>query len=234
MDAYDCDYQTRRAENEFPLKRTEYKKYYLDASDAENLTMRDTPIAAEASVAYDGNTEQIEFDMVFQEDTELTGYMYLHLYVAAEAYNDMDMFINIQKADADGNWIPWYTLNEPHPGAWGKCRISHREIDPKESQVVKGTMVQPVMAHRRELKVQPGEIVPVDIEIVPSSRIWHKGEKLRVQIAGRYIREGWFEPLAWDTDNHGRQIIYTGGQYESFIQVPVIPPKYKAGDYVYR
>lgn len=234
MDAYDCDYQTRRPENEFPLKRTEYKKFYLDASDPKKLTMADAPVSKEAAVAYDGNTGKVEFDMVFDEDTELTGYMYLHLYVAAESYNDMDMFINIQKADADGNWIPWYTLNEPHPGAWGKCRISHRELDPKECQVVKGTMVQPVMAHRRELKVEPGEIVPVDIEIVPSARIWHKGEKLRVQIAGHYIREGWFEPLAWDTDNHGRQIIYTGGQYESFIQVPVIPPKYKAGDYTYR
>ena len=89
----------------------------------------------------------------------------------------MDMFINIQKADKDGNWIPWYTLNEPHPGAWGKCRISHREISREESQYVKGQLVQPVMAHKRELKVQPGEIVPVDIEIVPSSRIWHKGER---------------------------------------------------------
>ena len=234
MDAYDCDYQVRRPENEFPLKRTQYTKWYFDASNAEHPTLSESPVSVESSVAYDGNTEQVEFDMEVKEDIELTGYMYLHLYVAAEAYNDMDMFINIQKADADGNWIPWYTLNEPHPGAWGKCRISHREIDPKESQVVKGTMVQPVMAHKRELKVQPGEIVPVDIEIVPSARIWHKGEKFRVQIAGRYIREGWFEPLAWDTDNHGRQIIYTGGQYESFIQVPVIPPKYRAGDYVYR
>lgn len=234
MDAYDCDYQVRRPEAEFPLKRTQYTKWYFDASNKDNLTLSETPVAVEGVAAYDGNTEQVEFDMVVKEDVELTGYMYLHLYVAAEAYNDMDMFINIQKADAEGNWIPWYTLNEPHPGAWGKCRISHREIDMKESQVIKGTMVQPVMAHRRELKVTPGEIVPVDIEIVPSARIWHKGERFRVQIAGRYIREGWFEPLAWDTDNHGRQLIYTGGQYESFIQVPVIPPKYKAGDYVYR
>ena len=234
MDAYDCDYQVRRPENEFPLKRTQYVKYYFDASDPNNLTMRDQPVSVESCVAYDGNTEQVEFDMTFEEDTELTGYMYLHLYVAAEAYNDMDMFFNIQKADADGNWIPWYTLNEKHPGAWGKCRISHREISQKESQVIKGVMVQPVMAHKRELKVQPGEIVAIDVEIVPSARIWHKGEKLRVQIAGRYIREGWFEPLAWDTDNHGRQIIYTGGKYASFIQVPVIPPKYKAGDYVCR
>ena len=32
----------------------------------------------------------------------------------------------------------------------------------------------------------------------------------------------------------GSAITYTGGKYASFIQVPVIPPKYRAGDYVYR
>ncbi len=226
MDAFDCDYQVQRKENEFPLERTEYKRYYLDAG---KMTMQDTPVAVKNSVSYDGNTEEVVFDMEFTEDTELTGYMYLHLFVEADGHDDMDMFFNIQKADKDGNWLPWTTLGEAHPGAWGKCRVSHRELDPELS-----TKFQPVMAHRRELKLGKGEIVPVDVEIVPSSRIWHKGEKLRIQVAGRYIREGWFEPLAWDTDNHGKHIIHTGGEYESFIQVPVIPPKFRSGDYVYR
>ena len=234
MDAYDCDYQVRREEREFPFKRTEYTKFYLDASDNNNLTMHREPVATEACVKYDSVNGEVCFDMAFEEDTEITGYIYLHLFVAAESYNNMDMFINIQKADADGNWIPWYTLDEPHPGAWGKCRVSHREISEEESLIIDGVMVNPVMAHKRELPIEAGEIVPVDIEIVPTARMYHKGEKLRIQIAGRYIREGWFEPLAWDQDNKGNHIIYTGGQYESFIQCPVIPPKYRAGDYVYR
>ena len=37
----------------------------------------------------------ITFDYRFQ-DTELTGYMKLRLYVAAEEYDDMDLFINVQ------------------------------------------------------------------------------------------------------------------------------------------
>jgi len=226
MDAYDYDYQTMRAETAFPLPRTEYKRYYLDAS---KMTMQDTPVPYTSSVSYDPDTEEAVFDMEFTEDTELTGYMYLHLFVEADGHDDMDMFVNIQKADENGNWLPWTTLGEPHPGAWGKCRVSHRELDPELS-----SKFQPIMAHKRELKLSKGEIVPVDIEIVPSARIWHKGQKLRIQIAGRYIREGWFEPLAWDTDNHGRHIIHTGGEYESYIQVPVIPPRYVAGDYVYR
>jgi len=38
----------------------------------------------------------------------------------------------------------------------------------------------------------------------------------------------------WDIDNKGSHVIHSGGKYDSFLQVPVIPPKYQAGDYVYR
>ena len=77
-------------------------------------------------------------------------------------------------------------------------------------------------------------VTAVDIAIVPTSRVYHKGERFRIQIAGRYIREGWFEPLAWDTDNHGTHNIHTGGKYESWIEIPVVPPRYQAGEYIHR
>lgn len=226
MDAYDCDYQTNRPEKEFPLARTQYKKLYLNAA---NLSMEESSIEQEAKVKYDGNEGVVNFDMAFAEDTEITGYMKLRLWVEAEGHDDMDLFINIQKTDEEGNWLPTYILGEPHPGTWGKMRASHRALDEKLS-----TDFEPVQSHLAEEKLNVGEIVPVDIAIVPSSKIWHKGQKIRVQIAGRYIREGWFEPLAWDTDNKGNHVIHTGGAYDSFLQIPVIPPKYKAGDYVYR
>jgi predicted acyl esterase len=108
-------------------------------------------------------------------------------------------------------------------------RVSHRELDRKWS-----TDFQPVQAHRKEEKLKPGEIVPVDIEIYPSSRIWHKGQQIRLHIAGRYIREGWFENLVWFPDNKGKHVIHSGGKYDSYLQVPIIPPKYRAGNYTYR
>lgn len=227
MDAFDCDYQTNRAEKEFPLARTEYQKLYIDAS---NKTLSKEAVLKESKVFYESNTEELNFDYTFNEDTEITGYMYLRLWVEAEGHDDMDMFINIQKADEEGNWLPTYILGEPHPGSWGKMRVSHRELDKKLS-----TKFEPVQSHLKEEKLSKGEIVPVDIAIVPSSKIWHKGQKLRVQVAGRYIREGWFEPLTWETDNKGNHIIHAGGQYESFLQIPVIPPKYQTkSGYVYR
>ncbi|MFV0466226.1 MAG: CocE/NonD family hydrolase [Lachnospiraceae bacterium] len=232
MDAYDQDYCERRAESSFPLDRTEYKKYYFDASNhisGDVYGMSDTPSDSESKVSYDSNMGQVEFDYQFTEDTELSGYMMVHMYVESDGYDDLDMFINVQKADADGNWIPWFTLNEPHPGAWGKIRASRRELDKDLS-----TKFNPVLKHTSDQKLAKGEIVPVDVAIVPSARFWHKGEKLRVQIAGRYVREGWFEPLSWDVDNKGNHVIHTGGQYKSYIQVPFIGKKYLPGDFISR
>ncbi len=226
MDAFDCDYQTNRAENEFPLRRTEYQKLYLNA---DNMSLNPEPIANEAKASYDGNTEEVNFDIKFEEETEITGYMSLRLWVEAAEHDEMDLFITIKKLDEDGKWLPTYILGEPHPGTWGKLRVSHRALDEKASK-----HFEPVLSHLKEEKLSKGQIVPVDIAIVPSSKIWHKGQQLRLEIAGRYIREGWFEPLSWETDNKGDHIIHTGGQYESYLQIPVIPPKYKAGNYTYR
>ena len=225
MDAHEFLYAKNRPERSFPIKRTEYKKLYLDAANAR---LSFEPVAATSSVSYDGNTGIANFDIKFEEDTEITGYMKLHMWVEADGHDDMDMFVNIQKLDTKGEWLPVDVLGEPHPGAWGKMRVSHRSLDEDLS-----TDFQPIQSHLKEEKLSPGEIVPVDIEIVPISRFWHKGQSLRIQIAGRYIREGWFEPLTWDTDNHGKHIIHTGGEYESYLQIPVIPPKYQDGDIKY-
>ena len=227
QDAYDFDYQVNRPEKTFPLERTEYKKLYLDAA---TTSLSEAELAAEASVSYDSASEEVNFDITFEEETEITGYMYLRLWVEAESHDEMDLFVNIQKLDEDGSWLPTNILGEPHPGSWGKMRVSRRDLDAKQT-----TKFEPVQSHQKEEKLQKGEIVPVDIAIVPSSKIWHKGQQLRVQIAGRYIREDWFEPLTWETDNKGRHIIHTGGKYDSYLHVPVIPARYvtKSG-YTYR
>ncbi|MBR3168369.1 MAG: hypothetical protein IKF18_06760, partial [Erysipelotrichaceae bacterium] len=227
MDAYNFPIQTNRPETSFPLERTVYKKLFLDAKD---LSMSFDEKTEEAKTSYDGNTGQVEFDYQFQEDTELTGYLKLRLWVEAEGHDDMDLFIAVKKADKDGNEVPVYILGEnAHPGAWGKMRVSHRKLDEKQS-----TEFQPIQSHDEIQKLSPGEIVPVDIEINPHSRFWHKGEKIRVQIAGRYVRNEWFEPLSWETDNKGNHVIYTGGKYDSYLLIPVIPPKYQVGDYIVR
>jgi len=227
MDAWDHDFQIDRPEKEFPLARTVYKKVYLDVA---KHAMHAEPVAGESKVSYEAATGIVNFDMRFDEDTELTGYLKAHLWVEGDGHNDMDIFVNVQKLDEEGNFLPTAVLGEPHPGAWGKIRVSRRALDPKLS-----TDFQPVQAHTKDEKLSPGEVVPIDIEIYPTSRIWHKGQQIRLQVAGHYVREGWFEPFFWDVNNKGLHIIHSGGKYDSYLQIPTIPPKYKtAGGYIYR
>jgi predicted acyl esterase len=226
MDAYECDYQINRPEKEFPLVRTQYKRLYVDAAKG---ALSFEPVARESKVSYEAETGSTTFDIKFSEQTEITGYMKLHLWVEADGHDDMDLFINIRKLDENGNWLPVTVLDNPHPGAWGKLRVSRRELDEKLS-----TDFQPILSHRKEEKLKPGEIVPVDIEIWPQSKIWHKGQQLRVIVSGYYISEDWFLPLSYEVNNKGNHIIHTGGKYDSYLQIPVVPPKYQAGDYIYR
>jgi predicted acyl esterase len=227
MDAYDIDCQIRRPENEFPLARTEYRKLYLDAQPG---SLSEDTIMDHASVSYDSAIGEVCFDYQFQEDTELTGFMKLCVWVEAEAHDEMDLFLTVQKLDANKNLLPTSVIDQPHPGAWSKMRVSRHKLDEELS-----TDYRPVQSYDEEQKLSKGEIVTFEAPFFPFSRIWHKGEYLRLMITGRYVRDpSWFEPLSWKTDNKGDHIIHTGGNFDSYLQIPIIPPKHTAGDYVYR
>ena len=227
MDAYAYDYKSRRVENEFPLKRTEYKKLYLNAAEMDGSY---EPYAMESEVSYDPKTETTQFDIRFNEDTEITGYMKLHLWVESRGYDNMDLFPWVLKLGQNKEELPIECMGAPYRGAWGFLRCSCRELDKS------ATDYQPIHAHLKEERFAPGEIVPVDIELYPHSRIWHKGEYLSIRLAGRFIKTEWFHDVAMDheVDNgDGIHVIHTGGKYDSYLQIPTIPPKYTSGDYVY-
>lgn len=227
MDALEFNYDDNRSEDKFPIKRTEYKRLYLDARSNK---MMDCEISESSSVSYDSQSEMLNFDYKLTEDCEITGYLKLRLWIEVEGHDDADLFINVQKLDTKGEFLPISVLGEPHPGCWGKMRVSRRKLDEKLS-----TDYQPIQAHVCDEKLSPKEAVPCDIELNCTSRFWHKGQSIRVQICGRYLRaEGWHEPLVWDTDNKGRHIVHTGSEYNSYLQIPVIPPKFQDGDIVYR
>ena len=78
--------------------------------------------------------------------------------------------------------------------ALGWLRASHRELDEEKS-----TPWQPVHKHARELKLAAGEIVPVDIEILPTSILFEKGERLRLVVQGSDIY--WY-PTEGHTNGH--------------------------------
>lgn len=220
--------QTQRAEREWPLERQQFRKLYLSAADA---ALKPELPAAVTQAQYESTNKSAaaQFDYVFSEDTEVTGHMKLRLWGAASSNDDMDLFVAIQKVDRNGEHVGfhYYASYDTGPVALGWLRASHRALDEKRS-----TPEQPIQHHRKEEPLTPGEPVPMEIEIWPSSTFFRAGERLRVLVKGSdiypYPNRAPGLPLALheDTRNKGAHILYTGGKYDAHLLLPVIP---KAG-----
>ena len=218
------DVGQERAEAEWPLARTRYTPFYLDASDGSLST---EPVERAASISYDATSTEPEavFAHTFTEDTELTGHFALKLWVEARGSDDMDLFTAVQKIDSAGELVTFYYLTRFTFGhaAHGWLRASHRELDEERS-----LPHQPFHPHQREQRLEPGEIVPVEIEVWPSSTLFRAGERLRVVVMGRDP----FPPSDAPgvgitvhplTRNAGEHVIHTGGRHDSHLLAPVIP-----------
>jgi predicted acyl esterase len=105
-----------------------------------------------------------------------------------------------------------------------------RKLDPKLS-----TDFIPIQSFDQPQMLHPGEIVPVDIAIMPASEVFHAGEQLRLTIAGHEFTAppggappsgllAFMHPLPpVPTKNAGVHVIHVGGDHQSFLQIPVIP-----------
>jgi uncharacterized protein len=213
-----------RKESEWPLARTRYEKLYLDAA---SKGLASSPFTAESEVRYSadaGADGRAEFVHRFAFPTELTGHMKLRLWVQADGADDMDLFVGVQKLDGDGKLVPFSFLNalEDGPVALGWLRVSHRELDDERS-----TPEQPWHQHLREVRLQPGQVVPVEIEIWPSGTRFGQGEQLRLLVQAADVQQyppGVVSMAHSATRNVGAHVIHTGGKYDSHLLVPVIPP----------
>lgn len=212
-----------RAENEWPLARTRYRRLALDA--ASGTMGEETP--AESEARYPAREGRVSFDHRFDRDTEITGHASLRLWVEADGSDDIDLFVALQKLDAAGEPVgfTFYAFYENGPIALGWLRVSHRALDPDRSRPE-----MPVHRHVREERLAPGECVPAEIEIWPFSVRFAAGETLRLIVAGAdiYPREEGVMlpfPLHEQTRNAGTHIVRTGGAFDSSILLPFIPAK---------
>jgi predicted acyl esterase len=204
-----------RFENEFPLARTQYTNLYLDA---DTRTLGPRPVGQREAAYNPTQGGDLSFGMTFDQDTELTGYMKARLWVSAKNANDMDLFVAVKKFDSQGNEVQFRGMNgfSGDVAAKGQMRVSQRELDEKLS-----TPWQPVQKFSGEKKLTPGEIVPVEIALLPSSTLFRKGESLRLYVQGRHPS---IQPLLFYTAliNKGEHVLHTGGTYDSYLTVPVI------------
>jgi putative CocE/NonD family hydrolase len=215
-----------RTADDWPLPGTSYQRLYLDAGSGTLGRSRPTSAAA---VRYDSSgrsgTERrrATFDFRFDAPAEVVGGMKLRVWMSAPDGDDMDVFVAVQKLDAYGDLVgfPFYAVFEDGPVALGWIRASHREVDPARS-----SPWQPVLAHRRALPLAAGEVVPLEIEILPSGTLFRAGETLRLVIQGRDVYRyprPLIQALHDDSVNRGPHVIWAGGDYDSHLLVPVTP-----------
>ncbi len=238
-----------RNEHEWPLKRTQWTKLYFDLSPpapgapensaalvAENpkeahsrsyvtsmLGTMGSSSAASSQVMGGGGIRPgmgIALETPpLPADLEVTGPLAASFWVSS-ASEDMDLFLTLRNFDADGNEImETGQQGSPVPVAKGWLRVSHRELDPDLT-----LPYRPYHKHQRRLYLRPGEIVKVDVEIWPTSMVFRQGHRIRLDVQPRdgIGSQGY---MHYHADyNTGTNTVHAGGQYESYLLLPVIPP----------
>ncbi len=236
-----------RYENEWPLKRTRWTKLYLDLShppeesseiggflEVKNPANVSSRTYAATGLGTMGSTSAASSQVMgggikpgmgialetakLAVDTEITGPLAAVLWVSSST-EDMDLFLTLRNIGPDGNDVlETGQQGAPVPVAKGWLRVSHRELDPELSRPYR-----PYHRHIRRLYLTPGEIVQVEVEIWPTSMVFKKGHRIRLDIQPR-DGAGSAHYMHYHADyNAGTNTIYAGGDKASYLLLPLIP-----------
>jgi hypothetical protein len=250
-------------EREWPIARTAYVRWYLDAAPAswdgrirsDNvLRLARTAPGAERSVTYPAEVDLTaprdgaaptagEPALVtapcspgatfisdpLEEDSVLAGYSKLVLWVASTS-DDMDVFAALRVLDENNREVDFCgpalipgISTQFYPLAKGWLKVSHRQLDPLRS-----TEFRPKHTHLRadHAPLRDGEVVPVEIEIVPNTGLIRKGHRIRLDIQP-HTGAGHGNRHAYDARYHdgAQNTIFTGPEHPSYVQLPVVPPR---------
>jgi predicted acyl esterase len=106
-----------------------------------------------------------------------------------------------------------------YPAKKGKALFNFKFAEATE---LSGYMMLRVSVEARPGKA--GEIVPVDIELYPSSTFFSAGETLQLIIAADEIISS--PPYRKDASfNRGKHVLHFGGKYDSYLLVPKVPSR---------
>ncbi|MEL7349615.1 MAG: CocE/NonD family hydrolase, partial [Pseudomonadota bacterium] len=192
-----------RWESAWPLPRTEYRPLYLSA----NGGLGPDRAGVAESASYSAATGHLAFEHVFAEDTELSGYMKLSLWVAAEGAADMALCCFVDKRDSAGRSVRFNGSagQTEDMVTRGYGRATRRQLDDAAS-----TPWHPVPLCAADEQLGRGEIVQLEIALCPSSTFFAAGERLVLIVSGHDIV---YAPIfRKDTScNRGRHILHFGG-----------------------
>ncbi len=220
---------------DFPPEGVTNTRYFLHG---RSRTLSTEAPKEEVAASYDSTSEPglVSFILSFEEETVMVGYPKLQLWVEAEGADDMDLFVIVQKLNAQG--VPLQQFNAPNHGAImqditergasvlrykgsnGRLRVSARHLDDLLS-----TDAVPAHTFDRVEKLKPGEIVEVSIDLFPLGLVFYPGEQVRLIISGQNAL-GEIMPgvTIYTPQNSGKHLIHTGGRFSSYLQLPVQLP----------
>src|SRR5439155_13010290 len=136
---------------------------------------------------------------------EVTGPAAAVLWVSSSS-EDMDLFLTIRNIAADGSEVlETGQQGTPVPVAKGWLRVSHRELDPELT-----LPYRPYHAHRRRLYLAPGEIVEVQVELRPTSMVFRRGHRIRLDVQPRDGAGSQFYMHYHADYNTGTNTMYSG------------------------
>ena len=167
-----------RAEDEWPLARTRWTKYFLDPDTMGFGTQQPT---ASRTLSYEALGDGLLFKTPPLDDpVEITGPSAARLTVSSTT-SDADLFLVLRVFGPDGKEVTFVGANDPRtPVANGWLRASHRKLDKEKS-----TPWQPYHSHDEPWPLTPGEPVDLDIEIWPSCIVVPAGYRFGLHVRGK-------------------------------------------------
>ena len=230
-----------RHENEWPIARTQWTRYYLDT--AGNTLATTVPATGGSAVFKALESEGITFSTPpLVRDTEITGPAAVKLFVSSDTA-DADLFVVLRVFRPDGSEVVFKGAVDPHtPVGHGWLRASHRKLDPALS-----TAWRPYHTHDEIQPLTPGAVYELDIEIWPTSVIVPAGHRIALTVRGRdYEYAGEIAELDFFKNSKlkgvgiythtnaqlrppalygGSTTLHCGGVHAACVVLPVIPAR---------
>ena len=167
-----------RGENEWPLLRTQWTKYFLQP---DGLRLEPQPPSAAVTLSYEVGGDGLTFRTAqMPRSIEITGPVAAKLWLSSRT-TDADIFLALRLFDPNGKEITFIGSNDPRvPIGLGWLRASHRKLDRNRS-----LPYRPWHSHDEERPLQPGQAVELDIEIWPTSIVVPPGCQLALSVRGK-------------------------------------------------
>ena len=229
-----------RDEDDWPLPRTQWTRFYLDPDGM--LLSQARPVGA-ATKQFSASGDGLTFlASPLEEETELTGPAAVKCFISSST-TDADLFVVLRVFSPDGEEVVFQGAIDPHtPIAQGWLRASHRKLDNSLSKPWR-----PYHSHEEKEPLEPGVPVELDIEVWPTSIVVPAGYRIGLSLRGKDYeyahasgeRLSNFKnelrgcgPFLHDDPRDrpaeifgGKTTLHTGAEQPAYILLPVIPPK---------